>query len=315
MTVPAVAISKAQCGLAIEALDPAMGSGVLLGLLDREFDGSGLEDAAGFPGSSRHRSAVAEPCSISGEQEQDQNGDLENQGIESPGNDEWLSDLRWKAICSKLLSVSEEAISDVDLLTLLLSYHETEANARKLATRLIGRFETFGNVVSARCAQITGTAEIPQEMIDFFRLVRAAGTRLAREEISNRPVLDAWGKLLKYLRSAMAHQTEEQFRVLFLDRRNVLIADEIQHRGTIDHTPVYPREVAKRALELDASAIIMAHNHPSNHPAPSKGDIKMTRVIHDTLDRLGIVLHDHIIISRRGHSSFRGMGLLDAKAS
>jgi DNA repair protein RadC len=113
----------------------------------------------------------------------------------------------------------------------------------------------------------------------------------------------------------MAHQTEEQFRLLFLDRRNVLIMDEVQHRGTIDHTPLYPREVAKRALELDASAVIMAHNHPSNHPAPSKGDIAMTRMVNDTLERLGIVLHDHIIISRRGHSSFRCMGLLGDRAA
>ena len=224
---------------------------------------------------------------------------------------ECATDQRWKAICSKLLSVSEESISDVDLLTLLLSYQDSKANSRGLATQLIGRFETFGNVVSARCSQITSAAEIQPELIDFLRLVRAAGTRLAREEISNRrPVLDAWDKLLPYLRSQMAHQTQEQFRLLFLDRRNVLIADEVQHRGTIDHAPVYPREVAKRALELDASAIIMAHNHPSNHPAPSKGDIAMTRIVNDTLERLGIVLHDHIIISRRGHTSFRCMGLL-----
>lgn len=310
MTVSAVTNSQAQCNLAIEAPYPGMGSSVLFGLFDRDFDGSGFEDLGGLQGSNSQRAAVAKSRTMAAYDQEEQGGDPENHG-----NGEWMTDLRWKAICSKLLSVSEEAISDVDLLTLLLSYHETEANARKLSAQLIRRFETFGNVVTARCAQITGTADIPQEMIDFFRLVRAAGTRLAREEISNRPILDAWDKLLTYLRSAMAHQNQEQFRVLFLDRRNVLIADEVQHRGTIDHTPVYPREVAKRALELDASAIIMAHNHPSNHPAPSKGDIAMTRTVHDTLERLGIVLHDHIIISRRGHSSFRAMGLLDKKAS
>jgi DNA repair protein RadC len=108
----------------------------------------------------------------------------------------------------------------------------------------------------------------------------------------------------------MAHQTVEQFRVLFLDRRNVLISDEVQHQGTIDHTPVYPREVVKRALELDSSAIIMVHNHPSNHPAPSKADIEMTRQVREIVEKLGIVLHDHIIVSRRGHTSFRQMGLL-----
>jgi len=251
---------------------------------------------------------------------------LSDRGVEPPGpnespdgefddagKDERIADLGWNSICSKLLSVGQEAISDVDLLTLLLSHRDTEGDARALATQLIQRFETFGNVVNARDSQITGTAEMPSEMIDLLRLVRAAGTRLAREEISNRPVLDAWHKLLPYLRAAMAHQTEEQFRVLFLDRSNVLIADEVQHRGTIDHTPVYPREVAKRALELDASAIIMAHNHPSNNPEPSNGDIRMTRTIRDTLEPLGIVLHDHIIIARSGHRSFRDMGLLNAK--
>ena len=216
----------------------------------------------------------------------------------------------WHGLCSQLLSVREEAVSDEDLLALLLSYLNSTINSRKLAMQLITRFETFGNVVSARSAQITGAAEIQPEIIGFLKVVRAAGTRLAREEISYRPVLDAWDKLIKYLRAAMAHEMVEQFRVLFLDRRNVLITDELQHRGTIDHTPVYPREVAKRALELDASAIIMVHNHPSNHPAPSKADIDMTKIVRETLERLGVVLHDHIIVSRRGHTSFRAMGLL-----
>ena len=220
----------------------------------------------------------------------------------------------WQLLCSQLLSANEEAVPDEDLLALLLSYLSSGLNSRKLATELISRFETFGNVVSARSAQIASAAQIGPEIVEFFKVVRAAATRLAREEIGNRPVLDAWDKLVIYLRSAMAHQSVEQFRVLFLDRRNVLIADETLHRGTIDHTPVYPREVAKRALELDASAIIMVHNHPSNHPAPSKPDIEMTRIVRETVERLGIVLHDHIIVSRRGHTSFRAMGLLEPRA-
>ena len=219
----------------------------------------------------------------------------------------------WQLLCSQLLSANEEAVPDEDLLALLLSYL-SGVNSRKLAMQLIARFETFGNVVSARSAQIAGAAQIGPDIVDFFKVVRAAGTRLARQEIGNRPVLDAWDKLVKYLRSVMAHQPVEQFRVLFLDRRNVLIADELQHRGTIDHTPVYPREVARRALELDASAIIMVHNHPSNHPVPSKADIEMTRLVRATVATLGIVLHDHIIISRRGHTSFQAMGLLEPKA-
>jgi DNA repair protein RadC len=211
----------------------------------------------------------------------------------------------------QLLSANEEAVPDEDLLALLLSYLKLGISSRKLAMQLIARFETFGNVVSARSAQITGTAQIGPEIINFLRVVRAAAARLAREEISNRPVLDAWNKLVDYLRTSMAHQPVEQFRVLFLDRRNILIADEVLHRGTIDHTPVYPREVARRALELDASAIIMVHNHPSNHPAPSNADIETTKLVRETVEKLGIVLHDHIIVSRRGHTSFRAMGLFD----
>ena len=183
--------------------------------------------------------------------------------------------------------------------------------SRRVATQLISRFETFGSVISARAEQIRNATDIGPEAIDFLRLVRAAGTRLAREECSERPIVDSWDKLIGYLRTAMAHEMVEQFRVLFLDRRNVLIADEVQHRGTIDHTPVYPREVVKRALDLDASAIIMVHNHPSNHPAPSKADIEMTRTVREIVESLGIVLHDHIVISRRGHTSFRQLGLLD----
>ena len=216
----------------------------------------------------------------------------------------------WKEICSRLLAVSDGAVSDLDLLSLLLSHLGTAVNARRLAKTLLARFGSFAGVIAARPGQVADAAEVPQAVLDFFGLVRAAGTRLAREEVSARPVFDAWDKLIAYLRTTMAHQMVEQFRVLFLDRMNVLIADEVQHTGTIDHTPVYPREVARRALELDACAIIMVHNHPSNHPAPSKADIEMTRIIEETMGNLNVVLHDHIIVSRRGHSSFRSMGLL-----
>jgi DNA repair protein RadC len=239
----------------------------------------------------------------------------EDSDVDVAGDGASITRRHWEDVCSRLLSVSEEAVSDEDLLALLLSYLRSVANSRQVAMQLITRFETFGSVVSARSEQINGAAEVEPDIINFLKVVRAAGTRLAREEISGRPVLDDWDKLVNYLRTAMAHQMVEQFRVLFLDRRNVLIADEVQHRGSIDHTPVYPREVARRALDLDASAIIMVHNHPSNHPAPSKADIEMTRVIRETLEKLGIVLHDHIIVSRRGHTSFRAMGLLDRMTS
>jgi DNA repair protein RadC len=218
--------------------------------------------------------------------------------------------LRTDSLCSRVISINEKAVSDEDLLTLLLSDLRSTVNSRKIAMRLILQFETIGAVMAARSEQLLQVPEVEPETIAFLKAIGAAGARLAREEISHRSVLDAWDKLISYLRTTMAHQTVEQFRVLFLDRRNVLISDEVQHQGTIDHTPVYPREVVKRALELDSSAIIMVHNHPSNHPAPSKADIEMTRQVREIVEKLGIVLHDHVIVSRRGHTSFRQMGLL-----
>jgi DNA repair protein RadC len=223
---------------------------------------------------------------------------------------EWRTGLRTEVLCSRLISVNEKAVSDEDLLTLLLSNLRSNANSRNIAMRLILQFETIGGVMAARSERLLQVAEVDLETIDFLKAVGAAGVRLAREEISDRPLFDAWDKLISYLRTTMAHQTVEQFRVMFLDRRNVLISDEVQNQGTIDHAPVYPREVVKRALELDSSAIIMVHNHPSNHPRPSKRDIEMTRQLCEIVGKLGIVLHDHIIVSRSGHTSFRQMGLL-----
>jgi DNA repair protein RadC len=273
-----------------------------------------LDNAMTGPFSDQERSNHSDTCTLTSERPQANNSRQPGDGSESVHVDERVAHHHWRALCSQLLSVDEEAVSDLDLLTLLLSYLDPARNSRKLAMQLISRFETFGNVITARHTQISAVAEIEPKVVGFFRLVRAAGTRLAREEISHRPVIDAWAKLLTYLRATMAHQTVEQFRVLFLDRSNTLIADEVQHRGTIDHTPVYPREVVKRALELDASAIIMVHNHPSNKPNPSKADIEMTRLVHEAVEKLGIILHDHIIIARGGHSSFRAMGLLATKA-
>jgi DNA repair protein RadC len=267
------------------------------------------------PFSDQQLTIHSDTCTLTSERPQANNSRHPGDDSESAHVDEQMAHHNWRALCSQLLSVDEEAVSDVDLLTLLLSYLDPALDARKLAMQLLSRFETFGNVVTARHTQISAVAKIEPKVVGFFRLVRAAGTRLAREEISHRPVIDAWAKLLTYLRATMAHQTVEQFRVLFLDRSNTLIADEIQHRGTIDHAPVYPREVVKRALELDASAIIMVHNHPSNKPNPSKSDIEMTRLVRDAVEKLGIILHDHIIIARRGHSSFRAMGLLGTKAA
>jgi DNA repair protein RadC len=212
-------------------------------------------------------------------------------------------------LCSRLLSVEAEAISDEDLLAFLLSYIEESEDVRPVASSLISKFETLAGVLSACPDRIAGATPDPR-IIALFHAVRAIATRLAKEEISNRPVVSSWQKLIDYLRTMMAHQRVEQFRVMFLDRLNVLIADEVLHEGTIDHTPVYPREVLKRALELDASAIIMVHNHPSNHPAPSRADIQMTRELKGALESVGLVLHDHLIVSRKGHTSFKQMQLI-----
>ena len=141
-------------------------------------------------------------------------------------------------------------------------------------------------------------------------LVGAAALRMTRQELIGRPVLGSWQRLLDYCQAAMAHESIEQFRLLFLDRKNALIADEVQQRGTVDHTPVYPREIVKRALELNASALILVHNHPSGDPTPSRADIDMTREIVAATRALGIAVHDHVIIGRGRHSSLKSMGLL-----
>lgn len=314
MNISGVSINKLDKEISVDNDLSYISSGSILELIGGNLEVVGLENSIVRLFSDQQQSVYMDNYSPMSEYGEAKNSEQPSDDPESAHVDESVMHQRWKALCSQLLSVGEEAVSDVDLLTLLLSYLNSAVNARKLAMQLISRFETFGNVVSARYAQIRNIAEIEPTVVEFLQLIRAAGTRLAREEISHRPVIDAWDKLLVYLRSTMAHQAVEQFRVLFLDRSNALIADEVQHRGTIDHTPVYPREVVKRALEFDASAIIMVHNHPSNQPAPSKADIEMTRVVRDAVERLGIVLHDHIIISRRGHSSFRAMGLLGPKA-
>jgi DNA repair protein RadC len=152
--------------------------------------------------------------------------------------------------------------------------------------------------------------EIDQRTLVMFRAVRESGRRLAERKVKDMPVLTNWQQLIDYCHTALAHEKTEQFRLLFLDRKNVLIADEVQQRGTIDHTPVYPREVVKRALALNAAALILVHNHPSGDPKPSRDDIEMTRDIKTAAEALGIIIHDHLVIGRKGHASFRSLGLI-----
>jgi DNA repair protein RadC len=202
-----------------------------------------------------------------------------------------------------------EPLPDYELVELLLFAAIPRVDVKPLAKRLIEKFGNFAGVVSAPREVLLG-AGLKDNAIDMLKVVRESAVRLARQEVIDRPVLSSWQKVLDYCRARLAHEPTERFHLLFLDRKNVLIADEQQQQGTVDHTPVYPREVVKRALELGASAIILVHNHPSGDPTPSKADIAMTREIAKAAETLGLTVHDHIVIGRAGHASFKGLGLL-----
>ena len=210
----------------------------------------------------------------------------------------------------RFLAAGAEALPDYELLELLLFYGIERRDTKPLAKRLLERFGSLGGVLAAPVEQLAEFEEIDKRTLVLLRATREMGARLVREEIADRPVIGSWQKLLDYCRSTMAHNDTEQFRLLFLDRKNVLIADEVQQRGTVDHTPVYPREVVKRALQLGASSLIMVHNHPSGDPTPSQADIEMTREVQAAAEILGIALHDHVVIGRKGYASFKTLGLI-----
>jgi DNA repair protein RadC len=202
------------------------------------------------------------------------------------------------------------SLPDYELVELLLFMAQPRGDVKPLAKALIHRFGSFAELIAADPDEIRKVAGAKDAAVAALKVVQAAALRLSRTDLIGKPVLGSWRQLLDYCHAAMARQTREQFRVLYLDRKNALIADEVQGTGTVDHTPVYPREVVKRALDLGASALILVHNHPSGDPTPSAGDIEMTAEIRDTAVRLGIVLHDHVIIGRKGHVSFKSRGLL-----
>ena len=210
----------------------------------------------------------------------------------------------------RLAKGGADALPDYELLELLLFLALPRGDVKPLAKRLMERFKSLAATLAAEPQELAEVEGVGEATIHALKLVQAAGIRLGREEVMARPVIGNWRQLLAYCRAAMAHSKVEQFRLLFLDRKNALIADEVQQRGTVDHTPVYPPEVVKRALELNASALIMVHNHPSGDPTPSKADIEMTREVREAAERLGITLHDHVIISTSGHNSFKSLGLL-----
>src|SRR5215218_10970815 len=166
--------------------------------------------------------------------------------------------------------------------------------------KLIEKFGSFAEAVAARPERLKEIKGVGEAVITELKLVEAASRRLMRGHLMNRPVLQSWSQLIDYCHACMAYSDREAFRILFLDRKNLLIADEVQQQGTVDHTPVYPREVIKRALELSATAIILVHNHPSGDPTPSHSDIEMTKQIAEVAKPLGVALHDHIIVGKDG---------------
>lgn len=210
----------------------------------------------------------------------------------------------------RFLSAGPSSLADYEMLELLLFRAIPQRDVKPLAKKLIAHFGDFNAVISAPPALLSQVPGIGPAAICELKIAEAAAHRLARARIMNRPVVSSWSALMEYCKTAMAHRPIEQFRILFLDRKNVLIADEEQARGTVDHVPVYPREVVKRALELNASALILVHNHPSGDPTPSRADIDMTQQIERAAKAVGLTLHDHVIVGREHDTSFRSQGLL-----
>lgn len=210
----------------------------------------------------------------------------------------------------RFLAGGAEAMPDYELLEMVLFRAIRRGDTKPIAKALIARFGSFAEVISAPANLLMEVKGVGPSIVTELKLIRAAALRLSKGEVLNRPVLDKWSSIIDYCRAAMAFEDKEKFRILFLDKKNQLIADEVQQQGTVDHTPVYTREVVKRALELSSSAIILVHNHPSGDPTPSLADIDMTKKIIVAAEKLSILVHDHIIIGRKGHVSFRNLQLL-----
>lgn len=211
----------------------------------------------------------------------------------------------------RFAAMGAEALADYELLELLLFRSIPRADTKPVAKALIARFGSFAEVLAAPPERLTEVKGVGARIAAELKIVHAAGLRLARLELKSKLAISDWDTLISYCHTAMALEPREQFRVLFLDKRNNLVADEVMAEGTVDHTPAYPREIVRRAIELGSTAIILAHNHPSGDPAPSRADIDMTAKIVRAAAALGIVVHDHIIIGRGDHFSFRDSGMMD----
>ncbi len=200
-----------------------------------------------------------------------------------------------------------DALADYELLELMLFRALPRRDVKPIAKALIARFGSFAEVLAARPERLVEVDGIGEAVVHDLKVVEAAALRLAKAAINQRQALSTWKEVLAYCRTAMAFSEREEFRILFLDKRNALIADEVQGVGTVDHTPVYPREVIRRALEVGATALVLVHNHPSGDPSPSTADVKLTQDIIAIAKPMGIAVHDHLIVGRAGHASLRAM--------
>lgn len=221
----------------------------------------------------------------------------------------YLQDHR-KRLRTRFMEGGAQAMPDYELLELVLFRAIPRQDVKPLARRLMDTFGDFNRVLSASPDRLTAVQGVGSAVVQELKIVEAAAHRMARSKVMRKHVISGWDAVLDYCHTTMAHRETEQFRILFLDRKNVLIADEEQARGTVDHVPVYPREVVKRALELNASAIILVHNHPSGDPTPSEADISMTQQIEAAAQALGLTVHDHLIIGKARELSFRSQGYL-----
>ena len=221
----------------------------------------------------------------------------------------YLADHR-KRLRTRFMTGGAAAVPDYELLELVLFRAIPRQDVKPLTRHLLEAFGDFNGVISAQPDRLLDVSGVGQSVVTELKIVEAAAHRLARSQVMHRAIVSSWDALLDYCHTAMAHRDTEQFRVLFLDRKNVLIADEELAKGTVDHVPVYPREVVKRALELNASALIVVHNHPSGDPTPSQSDIDMTQQIQSAAEALGLTVHDHLIIGRSEEFSFRSAGYI-----
>ena len=221
----------------------------------------------------------------------------------------YMADHR-KRLRTRFMDGGAAALPDYEMLELVLFRAIPRQDVKPLAHLLMAEFGDFNRVVSAPPERLRALKGVGEAVICELKIIEAAAQRLARAKVLNKQVISSWDALIDYCHTTMAHRETEQFRVLFLDRKNVLIADEEQAKGTVDHVPVYPREVAKRALELNASALILVHNHPSGDPTPSQSDIDMTAQIETACQALSLTLHDHLIVGKSRELSFKSEGYL-----